>query len=96
MPVYGTWYHKRSGTVQRTAAFSVLDGIKIQQLQILRGTQLAREYEKEPFPVATIEEYCALVKDCLDILPEEVVIHRLTGDGPKELLIAPTWSVDKT
>ena len=84
-----------SGTVQRAADFPVPDGIKIQQLQILRGTQLAREYAMNPFPIATLEEYCALVKDCLDILLEEVVIHRLTGDGPKALLIAPAWSGDK-
>lgn len=84
-----------NNTLRMPAAFPVPDGIKLQQLQILRGTQLAREYEKDPFPVATLEEYCALVKDCLDILPEEVVIHRLTGDGPKALLIAPAWSADK-
>lgn len=71
------------------------DGIKLQQLQILRGTQLARQYEEEPFPVMDLDQYCALVCDCLDILPGDIVIHRLTGDGPKSLLIAPLWSADK-
>ncbi len=71
------------------------DGIKLQQLQILRGTRLAEQYEKEPFPVMNLEEYCALIRDCLDILPEDIVIHRLTGDGPKKLLIAPEWSANK-
>ncbi len=73
----------------------VPDGIKIAQLQILRGTALGVEYQKDPFPVMTLEEYCELIRDCLAILPEEVVIHRLTGDGPKNLLIEPAWSADK-
>ena len=72
-----------------------VDGIKLQQLQILRGTQMAAEFQKEPFPVMTLEEYCSLVRDCLQALPEDIVIHRLTGDGPKSLLIAPLWSGDK-
>lgn len=72
-----------------------LDGIKLQQLQILKGTKLGEEYENDPFPIHSLEEYGALLKDCLDLLPENVVIHRLTGDGPKKLLIAPEWSADK-
>ena len=71
------------------------DGIKLQQLQILRGTRLAEQFEREPFPVMELEEYCALIRDCLEILPDDIVIHRLTGDGPKKLLIAPKWSADK-
>ena len=72
-----------------------VDGIKLQQLHILRGTQMAEEYKESHFPVMTLEEYCGLVKDCLRLLPEEILIHRLTGDGPKSLLIAPAWSADK-
>lgn len=71
------------------------DGIKIQLLHILRGTALAKMYEKEPFHILTLDEYCDLVKKILDILPEDIVIHRLTGDGPKSLLIEPKWSADK-
>ena len=72
-----------------------IDGIKLQQLQILRGTQMAAEYEQDPFPIMTLEEYCSLICDCLRILPDEIVVHRLTGDGPKSLLLAPAWSADK-
>lgn len=72
-----------------------IDGIKLQQLQILRGTQMADEFRRTRFPVMTLEEYCALVRDCLQVLPDDIVIHRLTGDGPKSLLIAPLWSGDK-
>ena len=52
-------------------------------------------YEKEPFPLFSLEEYCDFVIDCLALLPPEMVIHRLTGDGPRSLLIAPLWSTDK-
>ena len=73
----------------------VLDGIKIHMLQILKGTRMGDEYLKKPFNMMTLEEYAYLVKDCIDILPEETVIHRITGDGPKSLLIAPEWCKDK-
>lgn len=73
----------------------VLSGIKLQLLHILRGTELAKEYEEHPFPVLTMEEYAELLQDAVRLLPEETVVHRLTGDGPKRLLIAPLWSADK-
>ncbi len=73
----------------------VPDGIKLHQLQILQGTRMAEQYLRDPFPVMTLEEYCSLVQKCLDILPAETVVHRLTGDGPKALLIAPAWCADK-
>lgn len=73
----------------------VLDGIKLQLLHILKGTELAREYEADPFPLFTLDSYCDLIVDCLRLLPPETVVHRITGDGPKRLLIAPLWSADK-
>lgn len=72
-----------------------LDGIKLQLLNILKGTQMARTYEAEPFFLPDAETYCDTVVNCLKILPEEVVIHRMTGDGPKKLLLAPLWCGDK-
>ena len=72
-----------------------LDGIKLQLLHILKGTQMAEEYARDPFPLFTQEEYCDLVVDCLRLLPPETVVHRLTGDGPRRLLVAPLWSTDK-
>lgn len=71
------------------------DGVKLQLLHVLEGTALAEIYKKEPFKIFTLEEYTDLVIDCLRILPEETVIHRMTGDGPKKLLLAPLWSADK-
>ena len=73
----------------------VLPGIKLQLLHILKGTALAAEYSKNHFPIFTMDEYTDLVVECIRRLPEETVIHRITGDGPKSLLIAPEWSGDK-
>ncbi len=72
-----------------------LDGIKIQMLHILKGTQMGTAYEKEPFPLLTMEEYTDLVAESIRILPKETVIHRMTGDGPRRLLIAPEWTLHK-
>lgn len=71
------------------------DGIKLQLLHVLRGTDLALDYEKGLFRALDLEEYIDIVLDCLRVLPEHVVIHRLTGDGAKKDLIAPLWSGDK-
>ena len=72
-----------------------IQGIKIQLLHILQGTDLAAVYEKKPFPVLDKEHYIDLLIRCLEILPPELVIHRLTGDGPRKLLIHPLWSLSK-
>ncbi len=71
------------------------DGIKIQMLQILKGTQLAREYETDPFPLLSMDQYCSLTAQALAMLPEDMVVHRMTGDPPRRLLIAPAWCTDK-
>ncbi|HAG69256.1 MAG TPA: TIGR01212 family radical SAM protein [Lachnospiraceae bacterium] len=81
-------------TVKYVAASGVF-GIKLQLLQILKGTAMAAEYEKGKVPVMTLSEYAALLKKAVALIPEDMVIHRLTGDGPKSLLIAPSWSGDK-
>ena len=73
----------------------VPDGVKLHMLQILRGTKLAEEYLKDPFPLMTLDEYCDLIISCLQLLDPKTVIHRMTGDGPKSLLIAPEWCADK-
>lgn len=73
----------------------VTDGIKLQLLHVLKGTDLAKDYAEGKFRTLEMEEYCRLVGGCLQVLPSEVVIHRLTGDGAKKDLIAPLWSGDK-
>lgn len=72
-----------------------IQGIKLQLLHVLKGTDLADDYLAGKFQVYTMEEYLDLVIDCLEHLNPEIVIHRLTGDGPKDLLIAPLWSSAK-
>ena len=76
-------------------AHSPVQGVKLQLLHVLKETDLADYYESSPFPLPGLEEYCDLAADCLERLPSDMVIHRITGDGPRKLLIAPLWSTDK-
>lgn len=71
------------------------EGIKLHLLHVLRGTELAQDYEKGLFSTLELEKYIDILEDCIRVLPESVVIHRLTGDGAKQDLIAPLWSADK-
>lgn len=71
------------------------DGVKFHLLHVLRGTELEREYAKGTFACLTLEEYGSILKDCLALVPPQVVVHRITGDGAKKDLIAPLWSADK-
>lgn len=70
-------------------------GIKLQLLHVLKGTDLASDYEKGLFRTLLFDEYIDLLTDCVRLLPKDMIVHRLTGDGPKNLLIAPMWSADK-
>ena len=74
---------------------SGINGIKLQLLHVLRGTDLAVDYAAGKFEVLTMEEYLKIIKKCLEIIPKNIVIHRLTGDGAKKDLIAPLWSANK-
>lgn len=70
-------------------------GVKFSMLHILKGTDLADMYREDPFPVFTMESYIDLILRCIGNLRKDIVIHRLTGDGPRDLLIAPLWSLRK-
>ena len=72
-----------------------VSGLKLQLLHVLRDTELASYYEENPFWTFSLEEYCDFIVDCIEQLPPEMVLHRITGDGPRKLLIAPLWSTDK-
>jgi radical SAM protein (TIGR01212 family) len=72
-----------------------LHSIKIHLLHILKGTQLAKMYEHGEFETLTMQEYVSIVCDQLEVLPKELVIQRVTGDGAKDELIAPLWSLKK-
>lgn len=71
------------------------DGIKIQLLHVLKDTDLLKDYNDGFFKTLSMEEYIDILCDCIEILPKNVVVHRLTGDGDKKLLVAPLWSADK-
>ena len=71
------------------------DGIKFTVLYVLKGTDLEKDYQAGKFNVLEMDEYFALLKSALELIPSKIVIHRLTGDGPKKLLIAPMWTANK-
>ena len=72
-----------------------LQGVKLHMLHILDNAPLGRYYKEHPYPLLTQEEYIALIGDILSILPSHFVIHRLTGDGARQHLIAPLWTIHK-
>ena len=67
------------------------DGIKLQLLHVLRGTALEKMYLEKEFKTLTLDEYVDILCEILPILPPQTVIHRLTGDAPKSLLVSPLW-----
>lgn len=71
------------------------DGIKLQLLHVIKGTDLEKEYQKGTFRTLEMQEYVTLVADCIALLPEDMIIHRMTGDGARSTLVAPRWSTDK-
>lgn len=79
----------------QTAVDIGTNGIKFHLLHVLQGTDLAKEYEAGVFSCLELEEYAEILKECINLLPEDTVVHRITGDGAKKDLIAPLWSADK-
>ena len=79
----------------RYVSQSGADGVKLQLLHVLKGTELEKMYARKDFEVLSQEDYFKLVSKALELLPPQMVIHRLTGDGDKKILIAPLWSGDK-
>lgn len=84
-PISTTKFAVKSGT----------DGVKFHLLHILKNTRLAQEYEKGMIKTLELEEYAEMLNKCIAVLPENIVVHRITGDGAKKDLIAPLWSADK-
>jgi len=79
----------------RHVAESGVAGVKIHMLHVMKGTVLGRRYESDSFPLLTLPAYVSVVCDQLELLPPNIVIHRLTGDAPADLLIAPDWTRKK-
>ena len=78
----------------RQAVAAGTDGVKFHLLHVLKGTDLARDYTAGKFQTLSLEEYGNTLKQCISVLPEHIVVHRITGDGAKKDLIAPLWSAD--
>lgn len=74
---------------------SGVDGIKLQLLHVIKGTDLEKDYHAGKFRTLEMDEYVNLVADCIALLPPDMVIHRLTGDGDRKTLVAPLWSLNK-
>ena len=72
-----------------------VQGVKMSMLHILKNTPLGESYLKTPFPLFNMEEYTDCIVDCIEALRPDIVIERMTGDGPRRLLIAPLWTLDK-
>jgi uncharacterized protein len=72
-----------------------IKGIKLHHLHVVKGTLLARQYEQKPFPVLTLESYAALLGRALQRLREDIILFRLFGMCPEEILIAPHWNLRK-
>ncbi len=73
-----------------------IQGVKLQLLHVLKGTDLGKRYEENhDFQILSLDDYVDIVISCLEILPKNVIIHRITGDGPRNLLMAPMWSTNK-
>lgn len=74
---------------------SGINGVKLQLLHVIQGTDLALDFESGKFKTLEFEEYLDIIKSCVEIIPQDIVIHRLTGDGAKKDLISPLWSANK-
>ncbi|MCD7032664.1 TIGR01212 family radical SAM protein [Metabacillus sp. GX 13764] len=79
----------------RAAAALDVQGMKIHLLHLLKGTPMVKQYEKGMLEFLSFDQYVSLVCDQLEILPPDMIIHRITGDGPINLMVGPMWSVDK-
>lgn len=91
-------YESKEMMIQTAKAIADLPvhAIKIHMLHIMEDTQMAQEYKRNPFPVLTKEQYIDVVISQLEVLPAHMIIQRLTGDGVKEKLITPEWTIKKT
>ena len=76
-------------------AHQPIQGVKFQLLHLLKDTDLYRDYQQKPFHLLTLDEYTDILIRCIEHMPPEMVIHRITGDGPGHLLAAPDWSRNK-
>ncbi len=90
----GEDYDMMMATAKEVAQIDV-QGIKIHLLHLLKGTPMVKQYDKGLLTFMTQEEYTNLVVDQLEVIPPEMIVHRITGDGPIDIMVGPMWSVNK-
>ena len=90
----GEDYDMMMATAKEVAQMDV-QGIKIHLLHLLKGTPMVKQYDKGLLTFMTQEEYTNLVVDQLELIPPEMIVHRITGDGPIDIMVGPMWSVNK-
>lgn len=94
--IFGFPWESRERMIQTVKDISsCTDGIKIHMLQILKGTEMEKMHIKNGYSLLSLEEYTDILCEAVSVLPENVVIHRMTGDPPKALLVQPLWTSDK-
>lgn len=81
--------------VRRTIMDSDIQGIKLHLLHLMKKTRMVRDYREGRLKFLSFHDYVSLICDQLEMIPQDIVIHRLTGDAPRESLIGPTWSLNK-
>ena len=87
--------HEDMKNTVRFVANTGTQGIKLHLLHLMKGTRLEEFYNSSKFPLLQMDEYVNLIVDAVEMLPEDMVIHRITGDSPRSLLIGPMWSLKK-
>ncbi len=90
----GEDYDMMMATAKEVAQMDV-QGIKIHLLHLLKGTPMVKQYDKGLLTFMTQEEYTNLIVDQLEVIPPEMIVHRITGDGPIDIMVGPMWSVNK-
>lgn len=95
--ILGLPYETKEDMIKTTrdAVTAGTNGVKFHLLYVLKNTDLARDYLNCKFNCLTLEEYAKTLKECIAVLPPDIIVHRITGDGAKNDLIAPMWSADK-
>ena len=81
--------------VRRCVTDNDIDGIKLHLLHLMTNTRMQRDFHEGRLQLLSQEEYVAIICDQLEIIPEHMIIHRITGDAPRDMLIGPMWSLNK-
>ena len=91
----GETYEMMVENVRRCVTDNEIDGIKLHLLHLMTSTKMQRDYHEGRLKLLSMDEYVNIICDQLEIIPKNIVIHRITGDAPRDMLIGPMWSLKK-